>query len=235
MSGKTNNILGYMGCPLSQDKRGIIMTDLEMMQRAKNYIDKMANGVNPVTDLPVSDEDCVSNVRISRCLFFVSDVLRKVIENGGIGSKKAEMLPFSITPEQLGNYSISEKPITISAMSARISSLVDTKSMRKFGYRYIYTFLTENGYLKQVEREEGKKSRVPTEKGFEIGIIQEDRLGQAGYRYTVNLLTDKAQLFILDNMDQILELCRNDSQWTSSSPSSTRQEECRPSASLRRA
>ena len=206
------------------------MTDLEIMQRAKMYIDKMANGVNPLTELPVPDEDCVSNVRISRCLFFVSDVLRKVIDNGGIGSKKAEMLPFSISPEQLGNYSISEKPITISAMASRISSLVDTKSMKKLGFRDIYAFLTETGYLKPVEREDGKKSRVPTEKGFEMGIIQEDRLGKTGYQYTANLLTDKAQLFILDNMDQILELCRKDSQWTSSSPSSTRQEEFRPSA-----
>ena len=206
------------------------MTDLEVMQRARLYVDKLANGVNPLTELPVSDEDCVSNVRISRCLFFVSDVLRKVIDNGGIVSGKAEMLPFYISPEQLGNYSISETPITISAMSSRISSLVDTKSMRKFGFRYIYAFLTDHGYLKQVDREDGKKARVPTEKGFEIGIIQEDRLGQAGYKYTVNLLTDKAQLFILDNMDQILELCKEGAVLTSSSPSSTRQEEFRPSA-----
>lgn len=206
------------------------MTDLEVMQRARLYVDKLANGVNPLTELPVSDEDCVSNVRISRCLFFVSDVLRKVIDNGGIVSGKAEMLPFYISPEQLGNYSISETPITISAMSSRISSLVDTKSMRKFGFRYIYAFLTDHGYLKQVDREDGKKARVPTEKGFEIGIIQEDRLGQAGYKYTVNLLTEKAQLFILDNMDRILELCKEGVVNTSSSPSSTRQEEYRPSA-----
>ena len=200
------------------------MTDLEIMQRAKLYVDKLANGINPVTEKPVSDEDSVSNVRISRCLFYVSDVLRKVIDNREIGSKKgAERLPFYISPEQLGNYSISEKPITISQMAARVNSLVDTKSMRKFGYRYIFAFLTENGYLKQVLSEDGKSARVPTEKGFEIGIIQEDRLGQAGYRYTVNLLTEKAQLFILDNMDRILELCKE-------GISSTRQDECRPSA-----
>ncbi len=52
------------------------MTDIEIMQRAKLYIDKLANGVNPITDKPVSDEDCINNVRITRCLFYVSDVLR---------------------------------------------------------------------------------------------------------------------------------------------------------------
>ena len=38
------------------------MTDLEVMQRAKMYIDKLANGVNPITDQSVSDSDCINNV-----------------------------------------------------------------------------------------------------------------------------------------------------------------------------
>ena len=54
------------------------MTELEIMQRAKMYLDKLANGINPVTDQPASDSDCINQVRISRCLFYVSDVLRRV-------------------------------------------------------------------------------------------------------------------------------------------------------------
>ena len=51
------------------------MTELETMQRAKMYLDKLANGINPLTDQPASDSDCINQVRISRCLFYVSDVL----------------------------------------------------------------------------------------------------------------------------------------------------------------
>ena len=51
------------------------MTDFEIMQRAKMYIDKMTNGINPITEQYVRDEDMINNVRISRCLFYVSDVL----------------------------------------------------------------------------------------------------------------------------------------------------------------
>ena len=40
------------------------MTELEMINRAKTYIDKLANGVNPLTDEPVSENDIVNNVRI---------------------------------------------------------------------------------------------------------------------------------------------------------------------------
>ena len=60
------------------------MTELEKIERARMYIDKLANGINPIDDTVVPDGDIINNVRLSRCLFFVSDVLRQVIENGGM-------------------------------------------------------------------------------------------------------------------------------------------------------
>ena len=70
------------------------MTELEKIERAKMYMDKLANGINPIDDSVVPDEDIVNNVRLSRCFFFVSDVLRQIIEHSGIESeKKAKKLP----------------------------------------------------------------------------------------------------------------------------------------------
>ena len=66
------------------------MTELEKIAYAKSYIEKLANGVNPLTDQVVSDMDVINNVRISRCLFYVSDLLRQIIDNDGISHKKAE-------------------------------------------------------------------------------------------------------------------------------------------------
>ena len=54
------------------------MTELETIARAKMYIDKLANGINPLDDTAVAENDVVNNVRISRCLFFVSDTLRSI-------------------------------------------------------------------------------------------------------------------------------------------------------------
>ena len=59
------------------------MNDLEIMQRAKQYIDALANGFDPISGHPVRDEDVINQVRISRCLFYVSGILQKVIDNGG--------------------------------------------------------------------------------------------------------------------------------------------------------
>ena len=85
------------------------MTELEKMQRAKMYIDKLANGINPLDDVPAADTDIINNVRLSRCLFYVSDILRQVIENNGVVGKKSKATkqPFFISTEKAEQFSFS--------------------------------------------------------------------------------------------------------------------------------
>ncbi|MGN1443606.1 MAG: hypothetical protein ACI4XE_07140, partial [Acutalibacteraceae bacterium] len=64
------------------------MNDLETMKRAKSYIDMLANGIDPLTGETIRDDSVINNVRISRCLFYVSDVLNRAIDNGGEFGKK---------------------------------------------------------------------------------------------------------------------------------------------------
>ena len=63
------------------------MTELEKIEHAKGYIDQLANGINPITGEPVPESELINNVHISRCLFYVSEVLRCVIEGGGAQNK----------------------------------------------------------------------------------------------------------------------------------------------------
>ena len=73
------------------------MTELEKIAYAKSFMDKLANGINPLDDTPIPDADIVNNVRLSRCFFYVSDILRQVYENGGVTKpKRAPKKPFSI-------------------------------------------------------------------------------------------------------------------------------------------
>ena len=95
------------------------MTDLEIMQHAKEYLDKLARGIDPLTGREVPEGEIINNVRISRCLFYVSDVLRQVIENGGVicaPPKKGELAPYALPFEARGRYAF--------GVSALISSLV---------------------------------------------------------------------------------------------------------------
>ncbi|MBQ7541925.1 MAG: hypothetical protein IJT44_06495 [Clostridia bacterium] len=183
------------------------MTELETLQRAKMYIDKLANGVDPLTDQPVSDTDCINQVRISRCLFYVSDVLRKVIENGGVVGKqnKVKKIPFTISQEELKRFRFSDYPIPVSEITKRINELADLSTMTQFKYSSITKFLVQAGLLSQVQRFDGKTRKTPTASGIELGIMSEERNGAAG-NYIVTLYNRAAQQFILDHMDAILEI-----------------------------
>ena len=54
-----------MNSPLDQNKVTV----------ALDWITKLANGMNPIDGSILPDSDIVNNVHISRCLFFVSNLL----------------------------------------------------------------------------------------------------------------------------------------------------------------
>ena len=94
------------------------MTELETMQRAKMYIDKLAKGINPLDDSVIPEDDIINNVRLSRCLFYVSDVLRQVIDNGGVTPpKRKKKEKFNITFEQIQRFQFSEMSLQISKIT----------------------------------------------------------------------------------------------------------------------
>ena len=72
------------------------MTELETMQRAKMYLEKLAQGIDPITDQEISEDSTLNNVRLARCFFYVSDVLGQVIANGGVIGGKPKLLPFNV-------------------------------------------------------------------------------------------------------------------------------------------
>lgn len=184
------------------------MTELEKIAYAKSFIDKLADGINPLDDSPVPDGDIVNNVRLSRCFFYVSDILRQVIENGGVSAQKVKnqkKLPFALTDEQRSEIRISPRPITVSDIADYLNSLVDTETMTKISSSTITNWLVHLGLLEIVERADGKKSKLPTEEGRGIGIITEDRLGQYG-TYRVVLYSPESQQFIYDNIEAALDL-----------------------------
>ena len=80
------------------------MTELETMQRAKMYLDKLAQGIDPITNQEVPEDSILNNVRLARCFFYVSDVLEQVIANGGVIGGKPKLQAFSITMEQLSKF-----------------------------------------------------------------------------------------------------------------------------------
>lgn len=181
------------------------MTELETMQRAKMYIDKLARGIDPLTDTEIPEDSALNQVRISRCLYYVSDILGRVIENDGhVGPKPKQILrEFSITPEILARVPISQEPIRVTQLVQIIADTINDTGMRKLKTTVITDWLMDTGFLVKQDLPEGKTIRVPTPNGNRIGIFLQSRQGQYG-EYNAVFYSAEAQKFILDNLLSLL-------------------------------
>jgi len=68
------------------------MTELEMIQRAKLYMEKLAMGINPLDDSPVPEEELINNVRLSRCFTFTAQMLGRMAAVQNKPAKKRALL-----------------------------------------------------------------------------------------------------------------------------------------------
>lgn len=182
------------------------MTEIEKIEYTKKFIDSLANGINPLDGKPIPDNDIMNNVRLSRCMFFVSDILRQIIENGGItppkktpGNKKND---FNLSIEKRELFAYSNVPIPISEITKRLNDLKEDDSMKNITHNMITPWLIQSGILYDTI-EDGKSKKRPTEIAEGFGITLEHRNSMNG-PYSVVVYNIDAQHFLLDNLDAIL-------------------------------
>lgn len=186
------------------------MTELEKIEYARSFIDKLANGINPLDDTPVPDGDVVNNVRLSRCFFYVSGILQNVADRERKRESKAnryEKAPFSITFEQLQGFEYTDFPISATVMARKINALVkddiDQRRMKPLSYRNINHWLKAIGMIEWRKWDDGKSKRFPTEAGEGVGLVLQiwENYGRST---PVIYFSEKAQHFIIDNIDAVI-------------------------------
>ena len=88
--------------------------DLTRLDVAIKYVERIADGRNPVNNVPLENNDILNNPNIIRCMYFIKDVLEAVQDNGGViggRSGKEPSLPFPM--EILDQFSyVEDKSIT---------------------------------------------------------------------------------------------------------------------------
>ncbi|MFV0401129.1 MAG: hypothetical protein ACK5LX_10995 [Oscillospiraceae bacterium] len=181
------------------------MTELEKMERARDYIRMLAEGSDPISEQELPGDSALNQVRLSRCFFYVAEVLDRVIANGGEVSRRvsgSSKVPFSATPEQLAAVPITDELLNISRLCEVIQESVGGEAAGKLGRTLIPDWLTGQGYLR-TEIVQGKRRRRLSDKGAAVGITEEKRSGQNG-EYLAILYGREAQQFVLDNLLQIL-------------------------------
>lgn len=71
--------------------------DIELLKRARSYMDVMSNGINPISKAKVSKDDLINNLRISKCLFYVSCILNNYLVKE---EKKVPKSKFYLTEDE---------------------------------------------------------------------------------------------------------------------------------------
>lgn len=175
-----------------------MMTDKNKLKTAQEWVDKLANGINPLTLEPVKEDDIVNNVHISRCLFYVCDLLSKIEINDTTPNKKSPFWMAAIDAEQINVLT----PNGI-AQFARIINEHIPEDMKPLSAGLVIKWLRNEGYLYEEHLDDKHKTNLPTEKGNKIGITVQYQKNIDGQEYRRVIYDIQAQRFMLKNIESI--------------------------------
>ena len=178
------------------------MTELEIMCRAKMYMDKLAQGIDPLTDREVPEDSVLNNVRLARCFFYVSGVLDQVIQNRGhIG--QAGKKEFHVTQAQLDAIQFPGYDIRITEFADLVHKAIGDPAMKKPNVTKITGWLMEKGFLNKEVLSDGKSRKIPTPQGQALGLSAKLRQSPEG-EYLAVYYNSNAQRFLADHLISIM-------------------------------
>lgn len=150
--------------------------DLTKLDVAIKYVERIANGCNPINNAPLDNDDILNNPNIIRCMYFIKDILEEVRNNDGMidGRKeKAATMPFPI--EILDEFTYKEDK-SITHVLNQVYEPITELNVKKISVTKVTATLKEEGYLlDEPNPETGKTRKVPSAKGRELGIYMVER------------------------------------------------------------
>ena len=197
------------------------MTQEDKLLRAKIYADKLASGIDPISNRAAPKDSVLNQPRLLRYFSFISEVLNERValyNQKELTSVKSQFDScaqesqisasvsvfsgesyFQITQEALDSIILSDEPIPISNLARRIQVKAAFGS-KHFSHRWATNWLISNGYL---YLHSDSHKRIPTTSGTKLGIFQELRPSKYG-NLLITLYRKEAQKFILDHISEIL-------------------------------
>ena len=182
--------------------------DLKRLEVAIQYIRRMSDGKNPVTNRPAPENEVLNNMNVHRCLKFIDEVLTDVHKSGGTVGMVSQRAPkqsvSEIFPyEALAQYRYLQDQ-QISYFLKQLEEYLPEGQKIPVPATTVTLWMRENGYLeKKVLNDTGKENSVPTRKGGNLGLYME-KAGTYPNEYYRVFYNESAQRFIIDNFRRIL-------------------------------
>lgn len=178
------------------------MIDIEKLNSTKVWIEKLANGINPLNNEPVKDDDLINNVRISRCLFYVYELLGEIKVGTSVETRGRQA--FFLSTKDAVNIPIST-PNGITNFVKLVNSYIPA-DMKPLSAAQVIKWLRNEGLLQEVSKEDGHKTNLPTEKGNRLGITTEVQRNPEGIEFQRVVYSVDTQRFMLNNIEPIAAL-----------------------------
>ena len=180
--------------------------DLKKLETAILYIQRIAEGKNPINNVAAEEDSVLNDPNIIRCMYFAKEVLEEVKKNNGyIGKRKSKKDVQEFPVESLASFQYREDK-SVTKFVEQINEAVDTNIYQKFSYRWITQWLKKNEYLTEgFDDELQKVVTMPTEKGEQIGIMTERKKSMNGNQYLLILYGREVQEFVVGHVEEIME------------------------------
>ena len=173
------------------------MTEQETVQRAIDYLTKLASGVNPLNGAEIPAGETLREPRISRCLAYAAGKLGSLME---YRENSRPTKDFFILDVQLEALETSKMPVTTTQLVEKINNVTEENQTKQFQPRWLLDWLTAQGLL---ELRDGR--RYTTDAGKLLGITVDPYTNPAAnvVVYPVRFTTE-AQQFVFDSLLEIV-------------------------------
>ena len=172
---------------------------------AIKYVERLADGCNPVNNVPLENEDILNNPNIIRCMYFIKDVLEEVRRNGGvIGGKAGKTSALPLPIKVLDEFTYTEDK-SITHVLNQIYEPIADMNVKKISVTKVTAALKEEGYLlDEPNPETGKTRKIPSEKGKQLGIYLVER-EYNGRMYESVTYNKNAQEYVVELIKKLAE------------------------------
>lgn len=179
--------------------------DQKKLEVAIKYVERMADGCNPVNNTPLEKGDVLNNQNIIRCMYFIKDILEEVRRNDGLIGGKSRKEPTQPFPAEVLDEFTYVEDKSITHVLNQIYAPIAEQNVKKVSVTKVTAALKEEGYLlEEPNPETGKTRKIPSEKGKKLGIYMIER-EYNGRIYQLLTYDRNAQEYVVRLVRKLLE------------------------------
>lgn len=184
----------------------IFVNEVDVLKRAKHYMDSLSSGLNPITGEPLAYDCEIAADNFYKCFAYISEVLEKEINKSlHPDEPKIKRADFYLSDEAKEKVVISDDHVGINTVAARINDVIDRDAMKGVSGGKLAECLVSMGYLRLDTLPNGNTVRVASDKGSLAGIETQHRTDTVGKAYMQNVYSRKMQEFLVKNINDIMK------------------------------